>query len=39
MVMPSKCPPVARKVFQACTNSDPDQRPTAQQLVQWLREG
>jgi serine/threonine protein kinase len=37
MVLPPACPTAARKLFAACTQVDPEQRPTAQQLVEWLR--
>jgi hypothetical protein len=37
MTLPAKCPPVARKLFMACTQMDPERRPVAQTLVEWLR--
>jgi hypothetical protein len=37
MTLPAKCPPVARKLFMACTQMDPEKRPVAQTLVEWLR--
>lgn len=37
MTLPAKCPPVARKLFMACTQMDPERRPGAQTLVEWLR--
>lgn len=37
MTLPARCPAVARKLFVACTQMDPERRPGAQQLVEWLR--
>jgi hypothetical protein len=37
MALPARCPAVARKLFVACTQMDPERRPCAQQLVEWLR--
>lgn len=37
MALPARCPAVARKLFVACTQMDPERRPQAQQLVEWLR--
>eukprot|EP00878_Enallax_costatus_P029679 GHUV01032221.1.p1 GENE.GHUV01032221.1~~GHUV01032221.1.p1 ORF type:complete len:166 (+),score=33.11 GHUV01032221.1:452-949(+) len=37
MTLPAKCPAVARKLFMACTQMDPERRPGAQTLVEWLR--
>eukprot|EP00879_Flechtneria_rotunda_P017662 GHRR01018514.1.p1 GENE.GHRR01018514.1~~GHRR01018514.1.p1 ORF type:complete len:217 (+),score=59.35 GHRR01018514.1:42-692(+) len=37
MALPVKCPTVARKIFTACTQMDPERRPAAQTLVEWLR--
>lgn len=39
LLMPAGAPPVARFVFEACTQLDADQRPAAAQLVEWLRGG
>lgn len=39
MVLPSQCPPVALRVFRECTKSDPDDRPSSQDIVEWLRHG
>jgi hypothetical protein len=36
--MPADAPTVARRVFEACTATDPAARPTAAQVVQWLQE-
>lgn len=33
----SRAPAVARKLFTACTAADPAKRPTAQQVVAWLK--
>lgn len=38
MVMPDGAPPLARRIFDACTCQDPGDRPTAAQIVAWLRE-
>ena len=31
-------PPIAAHIFRACTALDPEHRPSAAQVVQWLRE-
>jgi len=35
--LPARCPAIARRIFTACTQMDPEKRPTAHQLVEWLR--
>ncbi|KAK9807719.1 hypothetical protein WJX72_007116 [[Myrmecia] bisecta] len=35
--LPATCPPIAARIFVECTRMDPDARPTAQQIVEWLR--
>jgi serine/threonine protein kinase len=35
--LPARCPAIARRIFTACTQMDPEKRPTAFQLVEWLR--
>ena len=35
---PPMCPPVAARIFFACTQLQPAQRPSALDIVQWLRE-
>lgn len=35
--MPVGAPPIAAHIFQACTQLDPGARPSAQQVVEWLR--
>lgn len=35
--LPARCPAIARRIFTACTQMDPEKRPTAHQLVDWLR--
>ncbi len=37
MELPPGCPRVAAHIFQQCTQLDPSQRPSAAQLVEWLR--
>lgn len=37
VVLPHKCPPVATKIFNACTAMVADDRPSMQQVVEWLR--
>jgi hypothetical protein len=37
MQLPTRAPPVARRIWAGCTMMDPDKRPTAQQIVEWLR--
>jgi hypothetical protein len=37
LMLPAKCPAVVRKLFVSCTQMDPDKRPAAQALVEWLR--
>lgn len=36
--LPESCPAVALKVFNACTSMVPDERPTSQEIVEWLRQ-
>ena len=36
--LPAMCPAVAARAFYACTQLVPEQRPTALDVVQWLRE-
>lgn len=37
VVMPGDAPPVAARIFAACTQLEPGLRPSAQQVVEWLR--
>ena len=37
MELPRTCPRVARRIFTACTALEPDDRPSMQQVVEWLR--
>lgn len=39
VAMPPDAPPLARLIFQSCTQLDPALRPNAAQLVEWLRAG
>ncbi|KAL4424682.1 hypothetical protein ABPG77_004489 [Micractinium sp. CCAP 211/92] len=39
VAMPPDAPPLARLIFQSCTQLDPALRPNAAQLVEWLRSG
>lgn len=36
--LPVDCPPVAARIFSECTHTEPDCRPSAQQVVEWLRQ-
>ena len=36
--LPAGCPPVAARIFTECTHTEPDCRPSAQQVVEWLRQ-
>jgi len=36
--LPDNCPSVALKIFNACTSMVPDDRPTSQEIVEWLRQ-
>jgi serine/threonine protein kinase len=38
MKLPANCPAVVLKVFTECTKMEPDERPTSQDIVEWLRE-
>jgi serine/threonine protein kinase len=38
MTLPPDCPTVVIKVFQQCTSMEPEDRPTSQDIVEWLRE-
>lgn len=38
MKLPSNCPAVVQRVFAECTRMEPDERPTSQDIVEWLRE-
>ena len=35
--MPGDVPQVAARIFAACTQLEPGLRPSAQQVVEWLR--
>lgn len=37
--LPLDCPPVAARIFRECTRPDPAQRPSANEIVAWLRGG
>lgn len=37
--MPPTAPQLARHIFATCTQMDPELRPNAAQLVEWLRGG
>lgn len=37
MELPRVCPRVARRIFTECTAMEPDERPSMQQVVEWLR--
>lgn len=36
--LPDMCPPVAARIFFECTKLKPKDRPTALEIVTWLRE-
>ena len=36
--LPSVCPAVAARIFYACTQQQPEQRPSALDVVNWLRD-
>ena len=36
--LPPVCPAVAARIFYACTQLSPEHRPTALDVVHWLRE-
>ncbi|KAL3155148.1 hypothetical protein ABBQ38_011204 [Trebouxia sp. C0009 RCD-2024] len=36
--LPADCPPVAARIFTECTHTEPDCRPSAQRVVEWLRQ-
>jgi serine/threonine protein kinase len=38
MALPRDCPAVAVKVFGECTRMAAEERPTSQDIVEWLRE-
>ena len=38
LIMPAASPPVAARIFEACTATDPRARPSAADMVEWLRE-
>ena len=38
MTLPQDCPAVVMKVFQQCTKMAAEERPTSQDIVEWLRE-
>ena len=38
MILPRECPAVVLKVFRQCTKMAPEDRPTSQDIVEWLRE-
>ena len=35
--LPPSCPGIAKYLFDACTQMNPDNRPTASKVVEWLR--
>ena len=35
--LPPSCPGIAKYLFDACTQMNPDDRPSASQIVEWLR--
>ena len=37
--LPAMCPPMAARIFFECTKMQPNTRPTALDIVHWLREG
>ena len=37
--LPLDCPPLAARLFTECTRRDPAQRPSATEIVAWLRGG
>ena len=37
--LPSMCPPVAARIFYEATKLQPSARPSALEIVNWLREG
>ncbi|KAL4420423.1 hypothetical protein ABPG75_010079, partial [Micractinium tetrahymenae] len=39
LALPPDAPPMARLIFESCTQLDPALRPNAAQLVEWLRAG
>lgn len=39
IAMPPTAPQLARHIFATCTQMDPELRPSAAQLVEWLRGG
>lgn len=39
ITMPPAAPQLARHIFATCTQMDPELRPNAAQLVEWLRGG
>lgn len=39
LTLPPDAPPLARLIFESCTQMDPALRPNAAQLVEWLRAG
>jgi len=36
--LPPNCPSIAKYLFEACTQMNPDNRPTASKIVEWLRQ-
>lgn len=36
--LPPNCPGIAKYLFEACTQMNPDNRPTASKIVEWLRQ-
>lgn len=37
--LPPVCPPVAARIFYETTKLQPSARPSAMDIVKWLREG
>ena len=37
--LPAMCPPMAARIFFECTKMQPSARPSALDIVHWLREG
>ena len=36
--LPRLCPAVAARIFYACTQMNPEERPSALDIVNWLRD-
>lgn len=35
--LPPNCPSIAKYLFEACTQMNPNNRPSASKVVEWLR--